>query len=132
MEKKALHILFTWHPKKRLQSVPFDFKHIVIGGILDLNGLVREHFNYHKRTSPRRPKLPRKRMKSRVIQEHFFRRREVFSIDLTIMKNFSSLLTQTTFSYASLLIFSSSLKLNFLSSLAACKSQLRVWIAHQA
>jgi len=91
MKEKALHILFTSYLKKRLRYVPVDFKNMIISGIFYFNSPVGEHFNYRKRTSPFRAKFPQKEMKSGVIQEHFLPRREVFSIDLTNMKNFSSL-----------------------------------------
>ena len=96
MEEKTLYILFIRHLKKMFQSMPIDFVNLIIGGILNLNGPMREHFNYHKRTGPPRPKLPRKEMKARVIQEHLLPRGEVLPIDLTIMKNFGSLFTKTS------------------------------------
>ena len=70
MEEQTLHILYTRHLKKIFQSMPIDFVNLVIGGILNLNGLMREHSNYYKRTGPPRPKLLRKEMKAGVIQEH--------------------------------------------------------------
>jgi len=96
MEEQTLHILYTRHLKKIFQSMPIDFVNLVIGGILNLNGLMREHSNYYKRTDPPGPKLPRKEMNAGVIQEHLLPRREVLPIDLTIMKNFGSLFTQTS------------------------------------
>ena len=71
--------------------MPIDFVNLVIGGILNLNGPMREHSNYYKKTGPPRSKLPREEMKTGVIQELIFPRTEVLPLDLTIMKNFGSL-----------------------------------------
>ena len=58
MEEKTLHILFTRHVKKMFQSMSIGFINLVISGILNLHGPMREYSNYHKRTGPPRPKLP--------------------------------------------------------------------------
>jgi len=72
VEEKTLHILCTRQLKKMFQSMPIDFVNLVIGGILDLNGPMREHSNYYKRTGPPRPKLSRKEMEAGVIQDSTF------------------------------------------------------------
>jgi len=67
MEGKTLHILLTRHLKKMFQPMPIDFENVVISGIPNFHGSMRERSHYHKRTGPPRPKLPWEEMEAGVI-----------------------------------------------------------------
>ena len=55
IEGKTLHIPLTRQLKKMFQPMPIDFENVVISGIPNLHGSMRERSNYHKRTGPPRP-----------------------------------------------------------------------------
>jgi len=70
-------------------------------------------------------------MKTRVIQEDFFPREELFPTDVLIMKNLGSLFAQACIVISLSPYIIKLFKLNFLSSPSAFKSKLRSLITYQ-